>query len=261
MNFKPALLCVFAAFILCTQAQAEEALDALLARAGQESSAFLDQFSNVKCTEKVQQEKLKPDGKVERDAESTYDYLVILNNSGGELSLNESRLEIHPAKVDRQKASLLVSNGFATLFLVFHPFYSPSFQFSSLGDETLDGKVMHVVAFKHIPGTRTPAALSLRGREYGLELSGKAWIDPQSAAVVRITATIGDSMQDVGLKSMQTEVDYAPVKFQAGSALLRFPVKATVEVETPRQHWRNTHSFSDYQMFSVDTNEKVAANK
>lgn len=261
MKFKPQLLCAFAAFILCAPVHAADTLDALLARTGQQTAAFLDQFSNAKCTEEVRQEKLKPDGKVERDAESTYDYLVILNNSGGELSLNESRLEIHPAKADRQKTSLLVSNGFATLFLVFHPFYSPSFQFSALDDETLDGKAMRVVAFQHIPGTRTPAALSLRGREYGLELSGKAWIDPETGTIAKMTATIGDSAQDVGLKSMRTEVDFAPVRFQAGSGPLWFPVKAIVDAETPRQHWRNTHSFSDYKMFSVDTNEKVAANK
>jgi len=261
MRFHPALLCVSVLLILCLQAHAEEGLDELLTRTGKQTAVFLDQFSNVKCTETVRQEKFKADGKLERDAESTYDYLVILNNSGGELSLNESRLEIHPAKVDRQKTSLLVSNGFATLFLVFHPFYSPSFQFSLLGDETLDGKVVHVVAFKHVPGTRTPAALSLRGREYGMELSGQAWIEPQTGAIVKIIATIGDSMQDVGLKSMQTEVDFAPGRFQTGSGPAWFPAKATVEVETPRQHWRNTHNFSDYKMFSVDTNEKVAANK
>ena len=37
-----------------------------------------------------------------------------------------------------------------------------------------------------------------------------------------------------------------------------FPAEASVEVETPRQHWRNTHRFVDYKRFSVDTEEPVA---
>lgn len=236
-------------------------LDQLLARASQQAEVFLRQFSDVKCTEKVTQEKLNPAGKVERITESTYDYLVILSNSGGELSLNESRLPLHQAKPDKQKTSLLVSNGFATLFLVFHPYYADSFQFRALDDGAIDGHRMRTVGFEHIRGTRSPAALSLRGRDYPLELSGRAWIDPESGWIAKITATIGDTMQDVGLKTMDSEVDYAQLPSLNVPAFYRFPVKATVEVETPRQHWRNTHVFSDYKLFSVSTEEKVADSK
>ena len=252
---------VVCVWLACGTAYGTDDLNDLLSRASKRTAAFLDQFSNVKCTEKVAQEKLRQDGKVEKDAESTYDYLVILSNSGGELSLNESRLALHEAKPDKQKTSLLVSNGFATLFLVFHPYYSESFQFTALGDDLLNGQAMRKVAFKHIPGTHSPAALSLRGREYPLELSGTAWIDPQSGSIARIVATIGNSMGDVGLKTMDSEVDFAPVPFRDMQKTYWFPAKAVVEVETPRQHWRNTHVFSDYKQFSVSTDEKVASNK
>jgi hypothetical protein len=30
-----------------------------------------------------------------------------------------------------------------------------------------------------------------------------------------------------------------------------------VEVETPRQHWRNLHQFTAYKKFSVSTEEQV----
>lgn len=236
-------------------------LEELLARTSKQAEVFLAQFSDVKCTEKVTQEKLNPEGKVERSTESTYDYLVILTNTGGELSLNESRLAVHEAKADKQKTSLLVTNGFATLFLVFHPYYAGSFEFTALDDGALDGHRMRTVAFEHIRGTRSPAALSLRGRDYPLELSGKAWIDPQSGWIAKIVATIGDSMQDVGLKTMDSEVNYSPLPSLHVPESYRFPVKATVEVETPRQHWRNTHVFSDYKLFSVSTEEKVANSK
>ena len=106
-------------------------LDGLLDRAGKQASIFLEQFSDVKCTETVKQEKLNKDGKVERDAQSTYDYLVILTNTGGEMQLNESRLAVHEAKADKKGTSFLLTNGFATLFLVFYPYYSGNFQFSA----------------------------------------------------------------------------------------------------------------------------------
>ena len=46
-------------------------LDNLLARTANRTSEFLDQFSDVKCTEHVRQEKLNKDEKVELKEDST----------------------------------------------------------------------------------------------------------------------------------------------------------------------------------------------
>src|SRR6267143_6204146 len=117
-----------------------DSLEKILDRTSQRVSEFLDEFSNVKCTEQVTQTKFKADGKVEVEQQSTYDYLVILVNAGGDLSLNESRLPVKETKVNRrQPISMLLSNGFATLFLVFHPYYMNGFEFSDAGSDTVDG--------------------------------------------------------------------------------------------------------------------------
>ncbi len=245
------------ACLVDTPAIAADNLSLILSRTSQQVSDFLQQFSNVRCTERVEQERLGPSDKAEVKDDSTYDYLIILSNEGGELSLDESRLAIHGAKPDKKNRPMMVTNGFATLFLIFHPYYAGSFQFSLLGDETVEGRVLSKVAFQHIRGTRSVAALSLAGREYPLELSGTAWIDPESGTITRIVAGIGNSMDDVGLKSLQTEIEYAPVPFRGEKETYWYPQRATVDVQTSRQHWRNTHEFSAYEQFSVST-EQVA---
>jgi len=187
----------------------------MVGRANDRVAKFVEQFSDVKCTEHVTQEKFKADGKVELKEESTYDYLVILTNAGGEINLDESRLAVHESKKDQKKrVSMLVSNGFATLFLVFHPYYSSGFQFTDLGEDSIAGHTFHKVQFKHIPGMRSPAALALRGREYPLELAGVAWIDPATGMIGRIDAGLANSMEDIGLKSMHSQVQFAPVPFR-----------------------------------------------
>jgi hypothetical protein len=238
---------------------ASSPLDEMIGRANDQVSKFVEQFSDVKCTEHVVQEKFKSDGKLELKEESTYDYLVILTNAGGEISLDESRLAIHEAKKEQKKnLSMLVSNGFATLFLVFHPYYSSGFQFSDLGEDSIDGHKFHKIQFKHIPGMRSPAALALRGREYPLDLAGVAWIDPDTGVIAKIEAGLENSMEDIGLKTMRSQVEFSPVPFKGAKDTYWFPSRASVEVETPRQHWRNTHNFTDYKRFSVSTEEKVA---
>ena len=78
--------------------------------------------------------------------------------------------------VPAKPAAKVVTNGFSTVLLVFHPYYRSSFEFETGPDELVDGKPAVPVHFAHIPGRRTPAALALRGREYPLELRGTAWL-------------------------------------------------------------------------------------
>jgi len=232
-------------------------LNDLLARTTDQTSGFLDQFSDVKCTEQVRQEKLGKNDKVELKEDSTYDYLVILTNAGGELNISESRIPVREAKRDRKNTSMLLSNGFATLFLVFHPYYAEAFRFALSGEEVVGGRVLERISFEHIRGMKSPAALALRGREYPLEIAGTAWIDPQTGSLAKIEAGIGDTLADVGLKSLSSEVDFAPVQFPDSKQVYWFPTQARVEVETPRQHWRNLHQFTAYKKFSVSTEEQV----
>ena len=232
------------------------AFDSFLARTTGLVSGLLDEFSDVKCTERVTQEKLGKNGKIEYKEDSTYDYLVILSNMGGELTLDESRVEQEQSQRKKQ-IPLLVTNGFAMGFLVFHPYYANSFEFRDDGDETVNGRPVRKVHFRHLRGTRSITALSLRGREYPLELEGDAWIDPASGAITRMTSAIPVGIEDLGLRLLRSEVEYAPVSFHDAGKPPWLPVTATIEVETARQHWRNTHRFSDYKRFSVSTQESV----
>lgn len=235
----------------------QQKLSDLLTRAADQTSSFLDQFSEVKCTELVRQEKLAKGDKVQLKEDSTYDYLVILSNNGGELNLSESRIPVKQAKRDRKNTSMLLSNGFATLFLVFHPYYAEAFKFTLGEEESVGGHLLQRVNFQHVPGMKSPAALALRGREYPLELSGTAWIEPQTGSIVKIEAGIADTLVDVGLKSLSSEVDFAPVPFNDLKQVYWFPTQARVDVETPKQHWRNLHQFTSYKKFSVSTEEQV----
>jgi hypothetical protein len=223
-------------------------------------SGFLNEFSDVKCTERVVQAKLTPNGKNEYSEESTFDYLVIMQGGDGDLLLSESRLQEKEARHSKQ-LPMLVTNGFSTLFLVFHPYYRDGFTFTFSGEEIIDGKKFVRLRFDHILGTRTPMALAVRGREYPLELTGTALVDDTTGAIARIDAGLVAPMDDIGLRALQTKVDYLPLPIKGIEHLYRFPMLASVEVQTLKQHWRNTHRFSDYKRFSVDTEVTLAEKK
>ncbi len=126
-------------------------------------------------------------------------------------------------------------------------------------DEVVEGKPWARVHFRHIRGTRSPTALLLRGREYPLDLDGIAWIDEKTGAISRIRVGLEASMEDLGLRVFSSEVQYAPMKFSASQQEYWLPLAATIDVETPRQHWRNLHRFGNYKLFSVTTTSTTAS--
>lgn len=247
-----------AATLIPARAVAADPLQELLARASEQVTSFLELISDTNCTEHVTQLKLGDLGKTIEKQESAFDYLILLSNAGGELNLVESRLASDPKAKPKEGPQLLLSNGFSTLFLIFHPYYSAGFDFSLDGQETIDGRALAKVHFEHIRGTRSPAALAVRGREYPLDLAGTAWIDPETGVIAKLAAELESGMDDVGLRTMRTEVQYSPVSFGDPSQRYWLPAQATVEVESTHQHWRNIHTFSGYKRFSVNTKEQIA---
>lgn len=235
----------------------EPSLDRVLDKASQQVSSFLEKFSEVRCTEKVTQSRLSGGGHGELTKQSTFDYFTLLQGTGDELTFSESRLPEKADKLD-PKVPLLLTNGFSTLFLIFHPYYRGDFRFDSATNDMIGGQNLVRVHFEHIRGTRTPAALAVRGREYPLDLSGNAWIDPATGVLTRIDAGLANEMRDVGLVTLSISVDYAPVQLPGWSQVYRFPVRATVEVQSLRQKWRNVHQFTNYQRFMVGTTWRMA---
>jgi hypothetical protein len=232
--------------------------NAIVERASHQVATFLDQMSDVKCSEHVTQLKLDKNGHTGYLENSSFDYLVLLQGSGDDLLLNESRLaDPHNEQRAKKNVSLLVTNGFSLLMLIFHPYYRDSFEFEALPDEFVAGHRMAQVRFTHIPGMRTPAALAVRGREFPLELTGTAWIEPESGQVAKLKVGLAMDMSDVGLKSLTAEIEYEPIQLPGWTQAYRFPSVVSVEVETLRQRWRNVHRFNNYKRFMVDTSSSV----
>ncbi len=262
MNMPDMKLALSVVLVFCLQAPARaqnESLDQLLARTGVSVNRFLNHLADVRCHEDVRQEKFNLKGKMEERLQSSFEYIVLAQNEQDEPVLFESREAIHEAR-SKRNVSLLVTNGFATQLLIFHPFYQPSFAFDRLPDTQINGRNYIQVHFKHIKGRPTPAALLLRGREYPMSLSGVARIDPETGAVEEISTELGESMQDLGLKNFHSDVEYSEETLGQGKTYL-LPAQATVEVNTPRQHWKNVHRFTDYRLFSVSTTETVDVEK
>jgi hypothetical protein len=236
-------------------AAASQALDPL-ARARKHVQEYFEKFSDLACKESVTQFVLNSSGHTIYRENSAYDYQLVATSGSGSFKFSETREVRNPAYRDPGR-TLLVTTGFASLLLIAHPKYEASYVFAPDGSETIDGVSYARIRFVPVPGASSPASLRLRGRNYALPMSGTLWIDPQSGAIVKLEASVDSSLSDLGLAGLRSEVHYAQHAFREPAESLWVAESAVIDVETPRQHWRNLHKFSDYKRFNVNVQEEI----
>ena len=209
---------------------------------------FFQLTSNVVCTENVSQTVIGKNNKPMYREESAFEYQLQSSTRSGSLRLAENR-EARKAAFRDPNRTLLITNGFASMLLVLHPNYEASYSFEPLGEEVVDGRTLAKVEFKPIPGASSPAAIQLGGRNYPLQLKGIIWIDEESGAVVKLISSLDGGLDDLGLHDIRSEIHYSIVQFHEPEEAYWMPSSAVIDVETPKQHWRNVHRFTDYKRF------------
>jgi hypothetical protein len=246
-----AMVCTYGASAQSTkQAETNESPNDVLVLARKNVGSFFQQSANVVCAESITQIVLGKNDKPVYREESAFEYQLQAKNESGSLKLVESRDALKTAFRDPRR-TLLITNGFASMLLIIHPSYESSYVFEPAGEEIDDGVRFVKIHFRSVPGGKSPAALQLRGKSYAMPLSGVLWIDPSSGAVEKLTAAVDSSLSDLGLQGMRTEIHYAVVQFHDPEESYWMPVSAVIDVETPRQHWRNVHRFTKYKRFKA----------
>jgi len=236
-------------------------LDELLLRTGNRVEQFWQKFSSIACQETVIQERINEKGKVINRRQTSYDYLVLMQWIGNQPSIEESRALQSETKPRRKKRpsqrSLLETNGFSIMLLVFHPHFQSSYLFTRLPSEEFDDQVLDRIAFEHVSGGRSPSVLQLADRTYPLEWAGVAWIEPDTGTIVKIEAGLKGPMEQLGLERLDSEVEYGEVLFQDAEQTEWLPRFASIEAGTAHQTWRNRHEFTGYKRFSVNTRVSI----
>lgn len=209
-----------------------------------------EHLGKVICVESVSQAKLNPDGKVIEKQETAFDYQIQVDVKGNDLLVHESVTPQSQAKKSKH-VPLLVTEGFSTILLIFHPMYQQDFEFSFAPANGAAAPRVIVVHFQHVHGTPSPSVLRLRGLDYPLDLEGTAWIDESTGAVERIVTDLEAPMNEVGLTVFHSDVSYMPNHFSGSPNTYWLPVTAEMDAESPHQHWQNFYRFTDYRMFSA----------
>ncbi|HEV2176931.1 MAG TPA: hypothetical protein VGW33_06990 [Terriglobia bacterium] len=236
----------------------QDELPAILGRVGERVAALFRDFPNTTSREDVNEEKLFPEGTVETSISQDFHYLVLAGSEAGRPIFREYRTNakgrlVTPSGLNQ---GFVLTAGFASMAIHFHPQYQGQSRFRYLGTEMMDKHETDVVAFAQKPAAQEKGVLVISGRRAVVLYQGVAWIDHSNDKIVRMRTDLERPALEIGLKRQTTRVKFGEVHFKGESVVVWLPREVVVEAEFTGQTFRNIHRYSDFKLFSVETEQK-----
>jgi hypothetical protein len=232
-------------------------LGAVLAKAGERSTELLDRLQNFDAHERVQFERTDAHGNSLLYLRGRFDYQVDFGEPTSVFQVHETREPI--GRGNDSGLAGEIDRGLAALVLVFHPTLQPDFEMHCDGFVRRRGRGAFVVSFAQIAG-KPPRAITLiaGAQRYPIRVRGRAWIAADTGDVIHLETYLMEPVPELGLRSDATSIEYAPVKFQTKAVELWLPQSATVWANYGKRRTIIEHTFSNFQLFWVDTRQVVA---
>jgi len=236
-------------------AKSQDQLPEILNRVGQTCTSLFHDFPKVSCDEEVESVASVPYSRVRRK----FHYIVAPRPIGDLPAFEEYRTDLKGIPLD--VASLwnfsMITSNYVSSFLYLSPADQHDNRFRYLGIQMIRERACHVVGFAQDPErVRRIAEFMAQGKSVVLLYQGLAWIDPQTFQILRVTTWLLAPRSDVGLSVQTTTIDFYPVQSSETERVLWLPRDVEVKVLCRGMKIRNTHCYSDFKVFRVESKIK-----
>jgi hypothetical protein len=239
-------------------------LDSLLSAVGKNVETYFRNFPNTASLEEIHQEKLSHKGRVGETIDQKFHYVCLTPTEETGLGFNEYRAGLSGDVGQPRGLSdgFMLTSGFASASLLFHPIYQAESTFRYLGRQKMDGRDTMVVAFAqrpekaHLNGTFKMGETSMVTFTQGL-----AWVDAENYEILRLRTDLLKSLPEVRLDKETTDIDFAENHFKSNAEGFWLPRQVKVSVVWNGRSLMNTHEYSDFKLFNVGATQKIGKPK
>ncbi|MGA2300824.1 MAG: hypothetical protein ABSG77_09040 [Candidatus Acidiferrum sp.] len=185
-----------------------------------------------------------------------FDYVVDFGEKSEPLKVHETRTRL--AGTDDGHLSAVVDKGLPALALIFYPALQSDYEMRCEGYTKWNNQPAWVVHFRQMKGKRPRTAKMETATEvYPYGLKGRAWIAADSGQVMHLETNLVEAILLIDLQANGVSVDYAPVKFQSQNVEIWLPRFAVAYTDYDKRRMITEHTFSDFQLFSVQTQQVI----
>jgi tetratricopeptide (TPR) repeat protein len=241
-------------------ASSQDELSEILRRTGAHVESFFRTIPNTISQEDVREERLGKEGKVTHSLDQSFQYLVLVKTGKPDVDVTEYRGDSQGRmiSVDNPEGRFMLTAGFTSLSLNFHPAFQSDTNFRYLGRQLLQGHKTAVVAFAQTPQNAHLLEQFSVGSTTTLILQqGVAWIDAESYQILRMRTDLLKAPPEFELHRQTTEVTYDKVEFKGEPWPVWLPREVAVTVELKDRSWHNLHRYSAFRLFRVDATEHI----
>jgi hypothetical protein len=231
-------------------------LSDVLKLAAHRTAELIDHLQNFDAHEQVRYEETDMLGIPDLAITEKFDYLVDFGAQSGPLSVHETRTPL--AGSDDSHLSAIVDKGLPVLALIFYPALQGDYEMRCEGSTQWNNQPAWVVYFRQVDGMR-PRTLSMTSasRSYPVSLKGRAWIAVDSGEVMHLETNLVKGVPIIELRANAVSIDYAPVAFPSRNLELWLPKSAVAYTDYGKRRTIIEHTFSDFQLFSVQTQQVI----
>jgi hypothetical protein len=228
----------------------------VLKQAGERAQELIANLRDFDAHERIRYAQTDDLGMPEVSVDAKFDYLVDFGEKSEALTVHETRTPL--AGSDNAHVSEIADRGLPVLALIFNPNLQSDFEMRCEGFAQWNNQPAWVVYFRQSTEKR-PRTFGIRTENQILEVSlkGRAWIAPDSGQVMHLETNLVKGIATIGLQGNAVSVDYAPVKFRSRDVEIWLPQSATAYSDYGKRRMIIGHTFSDFQLFSVQTEQVI----
>jgi hypothetical protein len=248
----------------------QDQLAMVLERVGQTVTLLFHDFPRIACDEVVSEAHpaesvfLTAVGNYMPETSETTErqklrYIVVPWPAGDVPEFEEYRTDLkgNPFDLSVFTGLSMISSKYTSTCLYFSPADQRDNRFRHFGIQTIRDRECHVVGFAQNPErARRVNRFHFQGRTAGLLFQGLAWIDSENFQILRITTWLLAPRTDIGISSQTSTVDFYPVQPSGSERVLWLPREVTVMLVYRGTHVRNTHHYSNFKLFRVESTIK-----
>jgi len=231
----------------------------VLERVGQTVALLFHDFPQVACDEEVFSETYR--GRSHMTALHKFRYIVLPRPLGDLPAVEEYRTDLkgNPLAAASPSHLFMITSRYASTCAYLSPAEQRDSRFRHFGIQTIRNRECHVVGFAQEPErARSVGRLQIEDKNVVLLVQGLAWIDSETFQVLRIKTWLLAPRADIGLSFQGSTVDFYPVQLSGFERVLWLPRDVMVVIGYRGARFRNTHHYSNFELFRVDITIKPA---
>jgi tetratricopeptide (TPR) repeat protein len=235
-------------------------LEPLLSAVGKNVQEYFKNFPNTVSLEEIHQEKLRHKDKVGATLDQKFRYLCLMPTDESEPGFNEYRADLSGQAGQPQglKDGYMLTSGFASASLIFHPLYQAESTFKYLGRQKINGQDTLVIAFAQRPEkARLYGVFKMGDTSMPTFSQGLAWVDSKTYEILRLRTDLLRPLPEVRLEKETTEIDFSENHFKSIAEAFWLPREVKVSVDWNGKSLLNKHEYSDFKLFNVGATQKI----